>query len=40
MNKQAVKDEVLYTLSLFKQPEVIYALGALVIFILIAALAA
>lgn len=40
MNRQELKEETLYTLSLFKQPEVIYALGALVIFLLIAALAA
>lgn len=40
MNKEAIKSEALYTLSLFKQKEVVYALLALVILILIAALAA
>lgn len=32
-----MKNEILYTLSLFKQPQVAYVLVALVVFLLLAA---
>lgn len=40
MNKEAIKSEAAYTLSLFKQKEVVITLMALVIFILLTALLA